>query len=139
MTIELEFTSEIIEEINYERYHHPVPLVQRRMEVLWLKSNGLSHALIAQLGRISENTMREYFRLYEQGGVAKLREVNFYHPQSQLNVHISSLEEYFKEHPVATIKEAQSKIKELTGIERSETQIREFFKKNSISVAGKLQ
>lgn len=139
MTIELEFTSEIIEEINYERYHHPVPLVQRRMEVLWLKSNGLSHALIAQLGRISENTMREYFRLYEQGGVAKLREVNFYHPQSQLNAHISTLEEYFKEHPVATIKEAQSKIKELTGIERSETQIREFFKKNSISVAGKLQ
>ena len=139
MTIELEFTSEIIEEINYERYHHPVPLVQRRMEVLWLKSNGVSHALIAQLGRISENTMREYFRLYEQGGVAKLREVNFYHPQSQLNVHISTLEEYFKEHPVATIKEAQSKIKELTGIERSETQIREFFKKNSISVAGKLQ
>jgi transposase len=109
------------------------------MEVLWLKSNGLSHALIAQLGRISENTMREYFRLYEQGGVAKLREVNFYHPQSQLNAHISTLEEYFKEHPVATIKEAQSKIKELTGIERSETQIREFFKKNSISVAGKLQ
>lgn len=139
MTIELEFTSEIIEEINYERYHHPVPLVQRRMEVLWLKSNGVSHALIAQLGRISENTMREYFRLYEQGGVAKLREVNFYHPQSQLNVHISTLEEYFKEHPVATIKEAQSKIKEMTGIERSETQIREFFKKNSISVAGKLQ
>lgn len=139
MTIELEFTPEIIEEINYERYHHPVPLVQRRMEVLWLKSNGLSHSLIAQLGRISENTMREYFRLYEQGGVAKLREVNFYHPQSQLNVHISTLEEYFKEHPVATIKEAQNKIKELTGIERSETQIREFFKKNSISVAGKLQ
>lgn len=139
MTIELEFTSEIIEEINYERYHHPVPLVQRRMEVLWLKSNGLSHAMIAKLGRISENTMREYFRLYEEGGVAKLREVNFYHPQSQLNVHISTLEEYFKEHPVATIKEAQSKIKELTGIERSETQIREFFKKNSISVAGKLQ
>ena len=55
--------------------------------------------------------------------------MNFYHPQSQLNVHISTLEEYFKEHPVATIKEAQSKIKELTGIERSETQIREFFKK----------
>jgi transposase len=119
MTIELEFTSEIIEEINYERYHHPVPLVQRRMEVLWLKSNGLGHAMIARLGRISENTMREYFRLYEEGGVAKLREVNFYHPQSQLNAHISTLEEYFKEHPVATIKEAQSKIKELTGIERS--------------------
>ena len=56
MTTKLEFTSEIIEEINYERYHHPIPLVQRRMEVLWLKSNGLSHGMIAKLGGISENT-----------------------------------------------------------------------------------
>lgn len=139
MTTKLAFTSEIIEEINYERYHHPVALVQRRMEVLWLKSNDLPHAMIAKLARISENTMREYFRLYEEGGIAKLREVNFYRPESRLNAHITSLEAYFKEHPVATIKEAQSKIKELTGIERSETQIREFLKKNSISVAGRLE
>ena len=89
------------------------------MEVLWLKSNGLSHGMIAKLGGISENTMREYFRQYEEGGVAKLKEVNFYRPESQLDSHIGTLEEYFKEHPVSTIKEARSKIKELTGIERS--------------------
>ena len=137
MTTQLEFTSEIIEALNYERYHHPVPLVQRRMEVLWLKSHGLAHELIAKLGGISENTMREYFELYEEGGLEKLKEVNFYRPESELNAHITSLEAYFREHPVATIKEAQSKIKDLTGIERSETQVREFLKKNSISVVAK--
>ena len=137
MTTQLEFTPEIIKALNYERYHHPVPLVQRRMEVLWLKSHGLAHELIAELGGVSENTMREYFQLYQEGGVEKLKEVNFYRPESELNAHIPSLEAYFREHPVATIKEAQSKIKDLTGIERSETQAREFLKKNSICVVAK--
>ena len=41
MTIQLTFTPEIQEALHYERYHHPVPLVQRRMETLWLKSHDL--------------------------------------------------------------------------------------------------
>ena len=36
MTTQLTFAPEVIEALNYERFHHPVPLVQRRMEVLWL-------------------------------------------------------------------------------------------------------
>ena len=45
MTIQLTFTPDIQEALHYERYHHPVPLVQRRMEVLWLKSHGLAPAM----------------------------------------------------------------------------------------------
>jgi len=134
MTIQLEFTPEILEALNYERYHHPVPLVQRRMETLWLKSHELPHELIARLVGISENTMREYYRLYQAGGIEKLKEFNFYRPESALNTHITSLEAYFREHPPATIKEAQSEIKELTGIERSETQVRVFLKKTPFAV-----
>ena len=137
MTIQLEFTPEIQEKLNYERYHHPVPLVQRRMEVLWLKSHHLPHALIAKLAGVSENTMREYFRLYAEGGLEKLKEVNFYRPESELQTHQTSLEAYFQAHPPASIKEAQSEIESLTGIKRSETQVREFLKKNSICVGVK--
>ena len=137
MTTQLHFTPEIQKTLNYERYHYPVPLVMRRMETLWLKSQGLEHEQIAILAGICENTMREYFSLYEEGGVEKLKELNYYHPESAMNEHIISLEAYFLEHPPASIKEAQQKIKEITGIERSETQIREFVKKNSICVAGK--
>ena len=128
MTIELEFTPEELKELNYERYRHPLPLVQRRMEVLWLKAHGLPHAKIAELGNITENTMRDYFELYQEGGTEKLKEVNFYRPESQLGEHITSLEAYFLEHPPASVKEAQQKIKDIAGIERSETQIREFLK-----------
>lgn len=132
MTTRLEFTLEIQEALNYERYHHPVPLVQRRMEVLWLKSHDLPHALIAKLAGVSENTMREYFGLYEAGGLEKLKEVNFYRPESELQTHLTSLEAYFRANPPATIKEAQHEIEALTGIKRSESQVREFLKKNCI-------
>ena len=36
-----------------------------------------------------------------------------------------------------SIKEAQSEIETITGVKRSETQVAEFLKKNSISVAEK--
>jgi hypothetical protein len=42
MTIQLEFTSEIIKEIRYQRYNHLVPLVQRRMEALLLKAQKIT-------------------------------------------------------------------------------------------------
>jgi transposase len=137
MTKQLEFTPAIKAALNYERYHHPVPLVQRRMEVLWLKSQALPHAQVAQLAGVSENTMRDYFELYEAGGLDKLKEIHWYRPESELGEHIVSLEAYFQAHPPATIKEAQHKIEVVTGIRRSETQVREFLKKNSVCVAEK--
>lgn len=137
MTIQLTFTPEVQKELNHERYHHPVPMVQRRMEVLWLKSHGLPHEQIARLAGVSENTIRDYFLLYQEGGLDKLKEVNLYRPTSELDTHITSLEEHFRQHPLATIKEAQHEIEQLTGIKRSETQVREFLKKNSIIGAAK--
>jgi len=136
MTMQLEFTPAILGELNYERYRHPIPLVQRRMEALWLKSHGLPHRQIAQLVNITENTLRDYFQLYLEGGVERLKEVAIQGPESALQEHYTSLEAYFRAHPPATIKEAQNKIEALTGIKRSETQVREYLKKNSISVVG---
>ena len=136
MTLQLEYSPEVREELNSERYRHPLPLVQRRMEALWLKSHGLPHGQIAQLGNITENTLRGYFQLYQEGGVERLKEVAIQGPESALQEHSPALEAYFRAHPPATIKEAQSKIAALTGIKRGETQVREYLKKNSISVAG---
>ena len=102
---------------------------------MWLKSQGLAHGQIAQLVNITENTLRDYFQLYLEGGVERLKEVAIPGPESALQAHSASLEAYFRAHPPATIKEAQNKIAALTGIKRSETQVREFLKKNSISAA----
>lgn len=137
MTMQLEFTPDTLAILNDERYSHPVPIVQRRMEALWLKSHHLPHAQIAKLVGICENTLRSYLELYQQGGVENLRIVHFNQPQSELNAHINSLEAYFKAHPPMSIKQAQHAIETLTGIKRSETQVRVFLKKNCIYAAVK--
>ena len=49
--IVIDFTQEAIEALNYQRYHHPHPRVQRKMEALWLKSQGLPHHQICGVER----------------------------------------------------------------------------------------
>ena len=126
--IQISPNSEDTKIFQYERINHPHPKVQNRMDVLCLKTNGLAHKKIAKIASVSKNTVTRYLRMYNEGGIDKLREVNFYKPQSDQVQHTSSIEAYFKEHPPATIKEAMNIIEVLTGLKRSETQIRKFLK-----------
>lgn len=126
--IKIEFTEEAIQALNYERYHYPHPRAQRKMEALWLKSQGLSHKKIAQLTGVSIDTLTDYLRDYKEGGLEKLKELKFYRPVSELTGHTSTIENYFREHPPTSIKEAMSKIEKLTGFKRSEPQVRKFLK-----------
>ena len=64
LMLQLNFTDEAIEQLNYERYHHPHPVVQRRMETLYLKSQGLAHQEICRLCRISHPTLTKDLRSY---------------------------------------------------------------------------
>ena len=41
--LKLDFTEDQKQVLHYERYHHPHPRVRQKMEVLWLKSQGLPH------------------------------------------------------------------------------------------------
>ena len=80
------------------------------MEALWLKSQGEPHNKIAQLTGISINVVTQYIKEYKAGGIEKLKELNFYRPESKLRDHKQTIEDYFREHPPATIKEAMSGI-----------------------------
>lgn len=128
--LQISFTSEEREKLNYQRFNHPHPFVQKKMEVLYLKSLGrkLPHELIAEIANISQNTMLSYFRDYQTGGIEKLKEVNFYRPQSKLSEHKQTIEQYFKQNPPASLAEASAKIEELTGIKRGLTQTAKFIK-----------
>ncbi len=126
--IHLEFTEEEKQSLYYERFHHPHPRVQKKMEALWLKSQKLPHASICQLAGISGNTLRSYLKDYQKGGIEKLKEIKFYRPKSELEEHQATLKAYFEKNPPATMNEAVNKIEELTGIKRSPTQVRKFLK-----------
>ena len=124
--ISIEFTEEDKQALHHERFHHPHPHVQKKMEALWLKSQELPHKDICRLACISKPTLCQYLKDYQLGGIEQLKTINFYQPQSELAAHHDTLETYFRDHPVTGVKEAMAKIEELTGIKRSETQVRHF-------------
>ena len=127
--IRVTFNESDIQTLRYERFHHPHPRVQQKAEALLMKSHGLKHKDICKFIGISNNTLREYLREDQEGSIARIKETRFYKPKSQLNNHIDTLENYFRDHPVSSIKEAMNKIEELTGIRRSENRVREFLKR----------
>src|SRR5512147_3316586 len=104
--IKLEFTEAEKQSLHYERYHHPHPRVQRKLEALWLKSQGVAHREISRLTGISSTTLTSYLRAYQEGGIEALKTVRFYRPQSDLRVHQSTLEAHFRKHPPASVKQA---------------------------------
>jgi transposase len=126
----LTFSAEEQQALHKERYEHPHPRVQQRLEVLWLISQGLVYAEAARLAGVSEATVDRYVAIYRQGGLEALRQLNWGKSStSELLEHRDSLEESFRKNPPHTVAEACQRIKDETGIERRPTQVRAFLKK----------
>jgi len=51
--IRIEFSEQDLKQIQQLRYQHAHPRVRRRMEALWLKSQGLEHQEICRLAGLS--------------------------------------------------------------------------------------
>jgi transposase len=125
----LHFTEQDQQQLHYERFHYPDPRVQLKMEVLYLKSQGLAHPEIARLTRVSERTLTRYLHDYRAGGIDALTEPGAGGSTSELAPHEARLKDHFAQHPPHTIKQAQADIQRLTGIHRGETQVRALVKR----------
>lgn len=126
--IQLSFTEEQIEQLAYERFHHPHPRVQKKMEAVLLKAKGFKHQQICEVVGICGNTLRSYLREFSEGGLERLRRFDAGGSVNTLMEHTDAICEYLVEHPPHTIAEAAEKIERITGIRRSQTQVREFLK-----------
>ena len=126
----LTFSEEEQQALHKERFEHPHPRVQQRMEVLWLISQGLVYPEVARLAGVSEATVDRYVAIYRQGGLEALCQFQWgTSSTSALMEHRDSLEESFRKNPPHTVAEACQRIKEETGLERKPTQVRAFLKK----------
>ena len=126
--LRLEFSESDPQALNYERYHHPHPRVQQRMEALWLKRQGLLHNQRTRLCRSSGHTLRAYLKQDQTGGIDALKQLSFHRPQSALQAPRETIAAHLREQPPQTIKEAVTVLDTLTGIRRSPTQVRRFLK-----------
>ena len=124
------FSGDDLKAIAKDRYDDPHPLVQRKMEVLGLKSHGLPHQQIADLAGVSLRTVQRYLDDFLDGGLKQVRRCQWRGPETVLLRHEQSIQEYFWDHPPRNTKEAAKVIEEQTGVRRSLTQVRAFLKKH---------
>src|SRR5262249_35854381 len=127
----LHFSPEDLEAIRRERYQHPHPRVQQKMEVLWLMSRGLTHEEIARLAGVSRRSVQRYLDDFAQGGLERIRRLPWRGQPAALAAHQASLEDHFLGNPARSAREAQADIERLTGVRRGLTQVRAFLKRLS--------
>ena len=127
--LKMEFTTNEKNRLSFEKLNNVNPRIRRKTDVVWLKSNNLPHQEIARLVGVTENTVRNYLYQYRDGGIDRLCEVRYSQPVSELDKYEDRITDHFIENPPATAAEARSMIIELTGIERSLTQVRQFMKR----------
>jgi transposase len=123
------FTDDDLSAIAFERYYHPEPFVQRKMEVLWLKSQGLTHDTIARLAGVSRSSVQRYLNEFRGGGLDAIRRYPWKGQRGALADHRAALGDYFRQQPPRSVREAQRVIEARTGIRRGETPVRRFLRR----------
>jgi transposase len=132
------FTPEDLDAIRHDRYHHPHPRVQQKMEVLWLKSQGLAHEDVARLADVSRRSVQRYLDELAAGGLVRVRQLPWKGRANGLAAHRASLEDYFLQNPPRSAREARAAIEQQTGVRRGLTRVRAFLKKLSACAGGRL-
>ncbi len=132
----IDFTEDEILRLKQERLRHKHPIVRRRMMALYLKAMGHRHQNICDELDISGLCLRDYLDKYMKEGFDGLKHLGYRGRRNLLDENRDIIIAHFEPQPPGTLKEAQARIQEITGIKRSLPQIRAFLKKNA-SCAGK--
>ena len=125
---QMTFSQEEIEALRYERFHHPDPRVQLKLEAIYLRSQGVANEQIIRLCAISKATFHRYLQEYISGGIESLKQSKEPRQRGELYAYQAMIEAEFRRQPPATVAEAAARIEALTGIVRKPTQIRRFLK-----------
>ena len=98
------------------------------MEVLWLKSHGLTHDVIATYADVSRRTVQRYLDEYLEGGLPRLRRCPGNHPRAPWSIMRSPWKSTSRKHPPRSTKQARAIIEQHTGVRRGLSQVRHFLK-----------
>ena len=124
--ITLTFMREDIAVLKHEKTYHAAPKVRCRCEIVYLKSQGFRHKEIEHIVGVSHGTVTNTLKLYNDGGFQALSTLNYKGQPSELHRYTDMIKASLEQQPVATYKEARARIKDLTNLDRSLTQIKQF-------------
>jgi transposase len=117
----------IEQEILYDK-NSPKSAKRMALSALLLKEN-MEAKTISRVVGVSERQIRNYRKTYEEQGSSALTSDTSYRPASELEAYKDVIRENLISRPVATASEASERIRVLTGIKRSPTQVRVFLRR----------
>lgn len=103
-----------------------------KMAAVQLTAQGWSRGDVAKVLGCDEATVRSYVKAYRDGGIEALKCFAVGGRTSELDAHGDTLMKEFDQHPPRNVREAQQRIKTLTGLHRSPSQIRAFLKRSGL-------
>jgi transposase len=122
-----------IQQLNYERYNYPCPIVQKRIQSVYMKAIfPCSNSAIGQLAGLHRHAVSLWIHAYKQGGFETLCQFNYGTNKSVLEKQAESILKSFAERPPMNTNEARVRIEELTYISRSPSQVRAFMKRHGL-------
>ena len=127
----IQFTEDDILQLKDQRLQHKHPIVRRRMMALYLKAQGFAHKDICTELNISSMCLCKYLDCYIKQGLDGLKRLGYRGKRNVLLENRDLIIAHLELQPPGTLKEAQTRIEEITGIKRSLPQIRAFLKKTA--------
>src|SRR6266513_36488 len=105
-----------IQELKYERFNYPSPIVQKRMHVLYLKSlNKNHHQEISLKKDVHPNSVTNFIKIFNSGGFQAIKELDYAVPEWELMTHARTIEKEFEKHPPLSSQELGNRITTMTG------------------------
>jgi transposase len=126
MLLRITFSDVDIDALRYWRFPHPDPRLQRRMEALSWRSQGVADGDIWRLWSRSKASVHRYLHADVTGGIEALKHLQPRRPRSALHPHRATIDAAVREHPSATVAAAAVRIEALPGVARRPTQVRQF-------------
>ena len=133
--IVINFTEEekdVLKRTKKETASNTHSIIRNRVEVVYLKSLGISNKLIEKIVLVSHTTVTNYLKLYQKGGIESLKQLNYKGQRSKLHDFSEEIIASIEQDPVGSLKEARARIAEITGIELCLTQVKEYLDKVGI-------
>lgn len=122
-----------IDKLNYERFAYRHPMIQKRIFSVYLKAAlNYSNSAIGLIVGLHPNIVSYWIRVYKEKGFDALLTNNYGTNKSRLEEHTESILSSFSQKPPMNAAEATERISEMTGIKRSEQQVRAFMKRHGL-------
>lgn len=132
-TLSFKVSKAEIEKLSYERYAFPQPIIQKRIFAVYLKMEfNYTNRVIGLITGLHYNMVAFWINIYKQKGFDGLLTNNYGTNKSVLANHTESILDSFLQQPPMTASEAAQRISKMTGVTRSEQQVRAFMKRHGL-------